>query len=368
MERWTPARVQDNPGTKQRPLGRALGIRYCIQIVNFVLYTCAVTPPFRFLTERDVRALISIPALVDAMEAALAAFSGGRVAGPVRSVLTIGPDQNYVGVMPAFLEDAGALGMKVVTVFEGNRVAGLPTHFATVLLLDPCTGAVRALMDGRYLTEVRTAAASAAAARHLASGPIRRLAILGSSVQARGHLAVFAECWPLQEVSVWSPGPGLSDFVREMAPQFPGLVRPARSAHDAVEGADTIVLVTNSRVPVVASDWLEDGALVIGVGACRPTHREIDPILMGRARLFVDSREAALAESGDVIVGIAEGRFGPDQISEVGDAILGRVPVRLQPDDVVIFKSLGLAAEDVAAADMVLQTAVEQSAGVDVLL
>jgi alanine dehydrogenase len=362
------AGVQESSGTKQRPQGRATGIRYGIQIVNFVLYTSAVTSPVRLLTDRDVRALTSIPALVDAMEGALAAFSDGRVVGPVRSVLTIGPAQNYVGVMPAFVEDARALGMKLVTVFEQNRLAGLPTHFATVLLLDPCTGALRAIMDGRYLTEVRTAAASAAAARHLASGPIRRLAILGSSVQARGHLAVFAACWPLQDVSVWSPGSGLYDFVREMEPQFPGLVRPARSAHDAVKGADVIVLVTSSREPVIASDWLEDGALVIGVGACRPTHREIDPILTARARLFVDSREAAFAESGDVILGIAEGRFGPDHVSEVGDVILGRVPVRMQPGDAVVFKSLGLAAEDVAAADMVLRNAVEQSVGVDILL
>ena len=362
------ARVQEISGTKQRPLGRAIGIRYGIQIVNVVLYTRAVTSSFRLLTERDVRGLVSLPALVDAMEAALAAFSDGRVVGPVRSVLTFGPAQNYVGVMPAFVEDVGALGMKIVTVFEENRLAQLPTHFATVLLLDPCTGALRALMDGRYLTEVRTAAASAAAARHLASGPIRRLAILGSSVQARGHLAVFAACWPLENVSVWSPGPGRRDFVREMAPHYPGLLRSAESAQDAVEGADTVVLVTNSRAPVVASDWLQDGALVIGVGACRPRHREIDPLLMARARLFVDSREAAFAESGDVILGLAEGRFGRDHVGEVGDVILGRVPARTQPREVVIFKSLGLAAEDVAAADIVLRSAVEQSVGVDIPL
>jgi ornithine cyclodeaminase/alanine dehydrogenase-like protein (mu-crystallin family) len=153
-----------------------------------------------------------------------------------------------------------------------------------------------------------------------------------------------------------------------MESQHPGLLRAGKSAQDAVKGADTILLVTNSRAPVLASDWVQDGALVIGVGACRPTHREIDPLLMARARLFVDSREAAFAESGDVILGVAEGRFGRDRVGEVGDVILGRVPARTQPDEVVIFKSLGLAAEDVAAADLVLRRAVEQSVGVDIPL
>lgn len=330
--------------------------------------TLSTPPSVRFLTDSDVRSLLCIEQLIDLMQSALMTFSAGNAVNPQRTVLYAGSDSAYVGIMPAFVPAAAALGAKLVTAFARNKQAGLPSHFATVVLLDPETGALRAVVDGRYITEMRTAAVSAVACRHLAPRPIRRLAILGAGVQARGHLCVLDAALPLEEAALWSPRGGLDRVLSGVN----GLrITPvcARTAEEAVAGAQAVVLVTDSPAPVVHSSWIGLGTLVVSVGACRPDHREVDPDLLRRSWLIVDSRRSALTESGDVIQGIAEQRFGPDHIrGEIGDVILGRVPPRRSPEDVVIFKSLGLAVEDVAVASMVLQLAEERGIGSQVTL
>ena len=325
---------------------------------------------FRLLTEAHVRSLLPLSDLVTAMEMALARFSAGDVLQPVRSVLMVGPQQAFFGLMPAYVADPPQLGAKLVTVFGDNHRRGLPSHLATILLLDPDTGALIALMDGRYITEARTAAVSAVSARHLARADASTLAILGTGVQARSHLEALAAVRPIRDVRVWSPTPASRErFVAEMSGHVPAAITAAVSAEAAVRGADIIVLVTSSPSPVVEAAWVAAGAHVISVGACRPDQREMDPALVARARLVVDSRAAALVESGDVVLGLAEGRFDVDHVAgELGDVVRGALAGRTSADEITIFKSLGMAVEDVVAADLVYRRALESGAGTDLTL
>lgn len=325
---------------------------------------------FRLLTEQQVQSLLPMGDLIAAMEAALARFSAGEVLQPVRSVLTVGPTKAFFGLMPAYVPNPGSLGAKLVTVFADNPSKQLPSHLATILLLDPETGSLQALMDGRYITEARTAAVSAVSARFLAKRDASTLAIIGSGVQARSHLEAFSEVRQLKEVRVWSPRPASRErFVGEMTGQVPVPVRATATAEDAVRGADLIVLATSSTTPVIKDEWVGAGAHVVSVGACRPDQREIDPALVARARLFVDSRAAALVESGDVVMGLAAGLFNAAHIrGELGEVVLGRAEGRRHDDDVTVFKSLGMAVEDVVAADLVLRRAVETGAGTELML
>ena len=308
--------------------------------------------------------------LIAAMEAALARFSAGEVLQPVRSVLTVGPTKAYFGLMPAYVPNPGSLGAKLVTVFADNPSKHLPSHLATILLLDPETGALQAIMDGRYITEARTAAVSAVSARFLARRDASTLAIIGSGVQARSHLEAFAEVRQLTDVRVWSPKVlSRERFVSDVSGHVSVSVRATNTAEDAVRGADLIVLATSSTTPVLEDGWVAAGAHVVSVGACRPDQREMDPALVARARLYVDSRAAALVESGDVVMGLAGGLFTASHIrGELGEVVLGRVEGRQGNSDITIFKSLGMAVEDVVAADLVLRRAVETGAGTELAL
>ncbi|HXH08026.1 MAG TPA: hypothetical protein VNI83_15720 [Vicinamibacterales bacterium] len=324
------------------------------------------------LTEADVRAVLPMRELIDVMARALSEYSARHVRQPLRTVLEIGPERNFFGVMPAFQPDPPALGTKLVTVFHGNAARGLPTHLATITMLDPATGRPLALLDGRYITEARTAAVSAVSARAMARPDAGILAILGSGVQARSHLEALALVRELREVRVYSPTREHRErFAREAAAHLGPrtAIHTAGSAEAAVRGADLIALVTSSRTPVVERSWIADGAHICAVGACRPDMREMDSDLVAAARLVVDSREAALAEAGDIVIPMGEGRIGPGHIAgELGDVVAGRVAGRTSPHEITLFKSLGLAIEDVAAADLAYRRAVAAGRGRDVAL
>ncbi|HET9703619.1 MAG TPA: ornithine cyclodeaminase family protein [Vicinamibacterales bacterium] len=325
---------------------------------------------FRLLTEHHVHSLLPISDLIAAMESALAKFSAGDVLQPVRSVLMVGPTKAYFGLMPAYVPAPASLGAKLVTVFGENHAKGLPSHLATILLLDPDTGSLIALMDGRYITEARTAAVSAVSARFLARPNASTVAIIGSGVQARSHLEALQHVRQLEQVRIWSPRQhSRQQFVDDMSPRVPVPITACGSAEEAVQGADLIVLVTSSKTPVIMDGWVSPGAHVMCIGACRPDQREMDPDLVKRGRLFVDSRAAALVESGDVVMNIAAGLFDPSHIrGEVGELVLGRVNGRASDSDVTIFKSLGMAVEDVVAADLVFRRASESGAGTELTL
>jgi ornithine cyclodeaminase len=329
--------------------------------------------PFRFLDENDVRA--ALPAtesatLVDLMEATLRDFSAGRVTQPVRSAVPVGPPGQYLGVMPGLLAGGAALGAKLVSVVPGNAARGLSTHLGIVALFDTLTGALLSVMDARYITEMRTAAVSAVSVRRLARPEAVRVGVIGTGVQARSHLEVLASVRRIEAAAAWSPDERqLDDYARAMSARIGIPVRAAASAEAAVRGADIVVLATSSPQPVVRDEWISEGCHVVSVGACRPDQREMDPALVARARLIVDSHAAALVEAGDVVQGIAEGRFGAGHVAaELGEVAAGLAEGRSNPRQVTIFKSLGLAVEDVAAAALVLERAGRLGLGVELAL
>jgi alanine dehydrogenase len=313
-----------------------------------------------WLSEADVRAVVSMADLIDVMEAAITAFSAGRVKQPVRTVLET--PGGFYGTMPAYMESPAAMGAKLVTVYHDNARKGLPSHLATIILLDPATGAQLATMDGRFITEARTAAVSAVATRYLALPDAHKLAIIGSGVQARSHLEALSLVRKLSDIRCWSPTVA---HARKFVGDSRGVpLRHVESAQAAVEGADIIVLVTASPTPVISDAWVKPGACVISVGACRPNQREMDPALVARARVIVDSRAAALQESGDIVMGIQEGRFGKDHIAaELGEVAANPSLGRTANDEIIVFKSLGMAVEDVAAADLAYRRASEMKRG-----
>ena len=313
-----------------------------------------------WLNEAEIRAVLSMTDLIPVMEAALAAFSAGAVMQPVRTVIEA--PGGFFASMPAYLGSTPAMGAKLVTVFHDNPSHGLPTHLATIVLLDPATGNLLAILDGRFITEVRTAAVSAVAVRYLAREDAAVLAIIGSGVQARSHLEALSLVRKFSDVRCFSPSAAhLAGFVAESG-SYP--VRAAESAELATRGADVIVLVTGSPTPVIEDSWVKPGACVISVGACRPNQREMDPALVARARLVVDSRAAALRESGDVMQGIAEGRFPETHIAaELGQVVAHPTLGRREPGEITIFKSLGLAVEDVAAAHLAYTRAAQSAKG-----
>ena len=306
------------------------------------------------LTEEDVRSVLTMPDLIAAMRPALIGYSTGGAQQPLRTVLELGEGRSFFGTMPASLSDPPAVGTKLVTVFAANHARGLPSHLATIVLLDPETGALTALLDGRYITEARTAAVSALSVDVLARRDAGVLAILGSGVQGRSHLEALKCIRTLREVRVWSPKEAhRAAFAREMAPSAGVPIVPAETPADAVRGADLIVTATASTTALIDAGDVSPGAHICAIGACRPTHRELGAALVAGARLFVDSRTGALAEAGDVVLPLKEGIVGVDHIAgELGELLAGRVDGRQTDTQVTLFKSLGMAVEDVAAAHL----------------
>jgi ornithine cyclodeaminase/alanine dehydrogenase-like protein (mu-crystallin family) len=291
-----------------------------------------------FLDEEQVRTHLRISDLIPAMEKALIDFSAGRVTQPVRSVIAVDPPGGFMGLMPARSE---GLGVKIVMFYPPNAARGIPTHMAMIFLVDPETGTPLAVMDGRLITEMRTAAVSAAATKLLASPDAKILAILGSGVQARSHVEALRLARNFAEIRVWSPNAANAKcFAEEIGAK-------ATSAEAAVRDADVVVTATSSKTPILHGAWLKPGCHVNAVGACRPDWRELDDETMKNV-VFVDSREGALQESGDVILS------GAKIYAELGEALAGNIPARA--NETTIFKSLGMAVEDIAAALLVYRS------------
>jgi len=291
----------------------------------------------RTLTEPEIARVLSYERLIPAMEQALAAFSAGEAQQPVRSMITVEEDQRYLGIMPAVMQ--GGMGAKLVCFYPKNAAAGLPTHMATIVLFDAATGRPLACLDGRLITEMRTAAVSAAVTRHLAPADTRVLALLGSGVQAQAHLTALGHVCRFEEVRVWSRSP---EHAQRFAARHGAR---AMDAESAVRGADVVVTVTSSREPVLKGAWLKPGAHVNAVGACLPSWRELDDAALRGSTLIVDSRAAALEESGDVILS------GAEIHAEAGEVFAGTR--RVARESTTVFKSLGLAVEDIATARLV---------------
>ncbi|WP_242372487.1 MULTISPECIES: ornithine cyclodeaminase family protein [Anaeromyxobacter] len=322
------------------------------------------------LSQQDVTALLPMQECIEVMAEALGALSRGEAHVPVRSMLAFPDGRGLLAVMPGLHHAAGAFGLKVVAVMQENEGTAFDSHQGAVLLFEARHGSLRAILDGSAVTAIRTAAVSAVATRVLARPDAGDLALLGSGVQASSHLEAMKLVRRLRRVRVWSRDvEHARRFATREGARHGLAIEPVPDAREAVAGADLVCTVTSSRTPVLAGAWLSPGVHVNAVGTALPTARELDTEAVRRARLFVDRRESAQHEAGEYLIPLAERAITPDHLrGELGDVLLGRVPGRTSAGEITVFKSLGLAIEDLAAAEHVNARARATGRGVRVEL
>ena len=325
------------------------------------------------LSEAEVTEHLTMPECIEAMAGALGGLARGEAHMPLRSVLRGPGSEGMLGLMPAYRGgSAPAYSLKAVCIFPANPARGLDSHQGTVTLFDGETGRPTAVMNASALTAIRTAAVSALATRLLARTDAATLAIIGSGVQARAHLRALSLVRGFTDVRVHSPNAERARAFADAARRTHGgevAVRACASAREALDGADVVVTATNSREPVIEHGWLAPGAHVNAIGASVPSAREIDVATVAAAELFVDSRESAANEAGEYRLALEQGAIGPEHIrAELGELVIGTHPGRSGADALTLFRSLGLAVEDLAAAELVLAGARRARAGVEVEL
>jgi ornithine cyclodeaminase len=316
------------------------------------------------------QSLLPMDRCIDLMADALAGLARGEAANPLRTVVPVPAEiPSALAAMPAVLADPPAMGVKVISIFPGNHGQGIESHQGFVMLFEGEHGSPLALIDAIAITAIRTAAVSGLATRLLAREDAGDVAILGSGTQARSHLAAMQAARPLRRVRAWSPHRERLEAFADEARSAGTDVEAMDSAEAAVEGADIICTVTASETPVLEGAWLATGAHVNAVGSSVPSNRELDSEAVRRSRLFVDSRESARNEAGDYLIPLREGAIGEDHIvAELGEIAAGMAEGRRSPDEITLFKSLGLAIEDLAAARWIHQQAVASGAGTPIPL
>ena len=323
----------------------------------------------RIITRTDVPRLLPMRECVDLMAEALRSMARGEAVQPLRSVSAVpGGGGGFLASMPACLGTPRALGVKVITVTPANQGTPFDSHQGAVLLFEAEHGSLVAVIDATSITSIRTAAVSAVATDALARKGAASAAILGSGVQAAAHLEALRVVRPIVRVRVWSRSfDHAKAFAAREASRHAIPIEAARTAREAVEGAEVVCVATAAREPVLLGEWIAPGTHVNAVGACVPAHRELDTAAVRRARLFVDLRQSALHEAGDVLIPIRERAIGEDHIvGEIGEVLLGRLEGRRGDEEITLFKSLGLAIEDLAAAHRIHANAAAEGAGATV--
>jgi len=318
------------------------------------------------LDSEQIRELLPMRDCIELMADALSSLARGEVFQPLRTIIRPPEARGLLGLMPAYRTgDQGAFGMKAICVFPGNPAIGKDAHQGAVMLFSRETGEMIALMNASEITAIRTAAVSAVATRLLAREDAQTLAIIGAGVQARTHLAALDAVRSIRQARVACRNiERAQELVREMQPRFSFPIEAVKTNEEAVRGADLIVTATSSQEPVLYKDWISPGAHVNAIGTHSPNSREIDSATMAAARIFVDRRESALNEAGDYLLAAKEGLINADSIvAEVGELLIGTKEGRNSVDEITLFKSLGLAIEDVASAEYLYQKALSQNFG-----
>jgi ornithine cyclodeaminase len=315
------------------------------------------------LNQGEVERLLDMEGCIEAMAGALASLARGEVHVPLRFVVKPEDEPSLIGLMPAHRAgDSPLYSLKTVCVFPDNPQRGLDAHQGTVTLFDGGTGEVRALMNASAITAIRTAAVSAVATRLLAREDARELGILGSGVQARSHLEALRLVRDFDRVRIYSPTAAHAQALADEAG-----AEVAGSAEEAVRGADVVVTATSSVEPVLQRVWLKDGAHVNVVGGRPPQMRELDTATIADSAFYVDRRESAENEAFDYRDALESGAVGPGHIrGEIGEVLIGAAPGRQSPEELTVFRSLGLAVEDLAAAEYVVRRAREAGVGTEV--
>ena len=327
--------------------------------------TDATEQPLLVLSRTDVRRALPMSDCIEVVDRAMRAVSRGECDVPLRTIMTLPGGRTFFGVMPGYLRDPRGLGAKILTVFPENVIRGLSSHVGLVVLFDSDTGIPLAIMNAAEITAIRTAAASAVATRALARENAAHLAILGTGEQAVTHLEAMAAVRRLQSVRVWGRSRDkASAFAQREGVRLSLNVQVSDSAQDAVLGADIVCTVTSAREPVLRGVWLQPGAHVNLVGSSRLTAREADDDVVTRSRFFVDLRTSARAEAGELRHAIDAGLVTESHVlGEIGDVLNGGVPGRTADQDITVYKSLGIAAQDLAAAHVVSTRAARDGIG-----
>ena len=328
------------------------------------------------VSHREVAGLLPMRECIDTMADAFRSLAVGDARLPLRQVISLPGSPNLFALMPGQLglgsrdRHRSAIGAKVITVFPGNEATPLDSHLGVVLLFEAEMGRLLAIIDASSVTAIRTAAVSGVATALLANPDAGDLAILGAGVQAMTHLEAMRTVRTVRRIRVWSrTAERREEFVRKAQKKLGTLVEAVDSPESCVHGADIICTVTASREPVLRGSWIARGAHVNAVGAALPTARELDTTAVVRSRLYVDRRESALAEAGDILIPMSEGAFNADHIrGDIGELLMGAAPGRESTSDVTVFKSLGLAIEDLAAARHIYEKGVALGTGVWVSL
>lgn len=330
--------------------------------------------PTLLLTDVDVRELLPMRQCIDVMARALRTVAAGEAVLPLRTVLRIAETNNVFLSMPAILGrgDETAIGAKVIAVFPGNDATPFDSHIGVVLLFDAQFGALLAIADASSITALRTSAVSGLATKYLAREDASTLAILGAGVLALPHIEAVCAVRPIRRVRVWSRSGtaegGRAQMLAARARTALGLdMELCDSAEATVADADVVCTVTSSRTPVLQGRWLAPGTHVNAVGASMKDARELDTEAIAKARLFADRRESVLAESGDFLIPLAEGAITPGHlIAELGELVNGTTAGRSTAEQITVFKSLGLAVEDVAALRHIYERAISCGRGTSI--
>ena len=318
------------------------------------------------LDSAQIRELLPMAPCIELMSDALSALARDEVHQPLRTIIRPPNARGLLGLMSAYRGcDQGAFGLKAICVFPENPLQGKDAHQGAVMLFSRETGELVALMNASEITAIRTAAVSGVATRLLAREDANELAIIGAGVQARTHLAALACVRSLKRVRVAARNVEHAQrLVDEMQPNVRSSIEAVPTNEDAVRGADVVVTATSSLEPVLKREWISPGAHINAIGTHSPNSREIDSATMAAARIFVDRRESALNESGDYLLAAKEGVIGPDNIAgEIGELLIGTKSGRTSATEITLFKSLGLAIEDVACAEYLYQNAKAQNVG-----
>jgi ornithine cyclodeaminase/alanine dehydrogenase-like protein (mu-crystallin family) len=322
------------------------------------------------INRTQVQQLLPMAAAIDIMAQALKLLARGQVVMPRRAVMWLPEKTGVLGMMPSYSADSKVIGLKAITVFPENRKIGYDSHQGVVMLFEAQHGRLLAVIDAGEITAIRTAAVSGVATGLLARPDAGSLAILGSGVQARKHLEAMRQVRKIRRIVVWNPSPGSARrFAESESKRCPLPIEVQESSRADVSGADIICTVTPSLEPVLFGESIPDGAHINAVGACQANSRELDTAAVVKARLFVDSRESTLSESGDFLFPKKEGAIGDNHIvGEIGELALGKIQGRRSDNEITLFESLGLAVEDQIAAEYIYRQALERGIGTEVEL
>jgi ornithine cyclodeaminase/alanine dehydrogenase len=320
------------------------------------------------LNREEVASVLTMKDTIDAVEQSFRDLAEGKAEMPLRPTIRVAQPPGLINVMPAYLGTLGALGMKLVSSYPENPSKHqMPTVQATILYSDCRTGKLLAVMEGGYITAMRTGAASGVATKYMARRNAATAGVLGSGIQAETQLEAVCTVRPIKSAKVFSPTPAHREsFAKRMSAKLGIEVKAVAEAAEAVRGCDVVIAASAAKQPILKGEWLAPGTHINGIGSHSTDARELDELAVKRSKVVVDSMEAAMREAGDLLIPMADGVIGKDHVyAELGEVVLGKKPGRGGDDEITLFKSQGLAIEDVSTAKVVYEKAKAQGKGTE---